>query len=762
VAKFTVDTKLFQELGELLVAKESTALVELIKNAYDADATIVKVHGRSLEDFRTGRIIVSDDGIGMSADEFERGFLRIAGRTKVLGDRRSPMFKRRFTGEKGVGRLAAHKLATRLEIQSNKAGPLRKGATVMPAPISALTATIDWRTIEEELETFDEIEDSDAVEFKTRQPRSNETSGTRLTLTPLRAKWGQRKKSEFLNHAVTLTPASVLFEKLPKDIVREPLLFDELPVRDQRSGDPGFHIEFSGDLATQDPLTPDVAAAANWIAEVSYNRSTGKLRLAVSPTRNTLRTQTTAGGFGFSRDLGPSKGPSFAARILQRSGSTWPSPVQGIRVFMEGFRVSPYGDARDDWLGLERDYKSRSGRRLGRLSNLRGVDLPSGLETEELVLQGNAAHMGAVFLQRESSPELSMLVNREGFLPGEGLDFIVEWVRVATDLIVRLGYASRTEAKQTRQNDRERQQHSAQASDVNESPAAFRVRESALSAAQQLEIIRSALRRNDFGAAAKAAEAAQPHFDDVRVLSEQFGSEAMMWRVLASLGTELAAFVHEINAIGRQVAGLASDLEEALQERLGQSARKLVQRSRKAALELAERIRRNATYLVDATSFQGRRRRSRQVLRERFEAVVPFFQTRLAYRKISLQNVIPHELRTPPMFPAELSGIFTNLLSNAVKFTNEAGHIQVRARETADNMIVTIENTGAAVDLRTAPRFFEAFQSTTEKPDAVLGQGMGMGLTITRAFVHEYGGDIRFVPPSRGFATAITFSIPMR
>ena len=73
-----------------------------------------------------------------------------------------------------------------------------------------------------------------------------------------------------------------------------------------------------------------------------------------------------------------------------------------------------------------------------------------------------------------------------------------------------------------------------------------------------------------------------------------------------------------------------------------------------------------------------------------------------------------------------------------------------------------MSNTGAAVDLSRARRFFEAFQSTTERPDAVLGQGMGMGLTITRAFVQEYGGEIEFVAPPDGFATAIQFKIPVR
>ncbi|UCI07213.1 ATP-binding protein [Mesorhizobium sp. B1-1-8] len=77
---FSVDTKLFRELGELLVGRESTALTELIKNAYDADATEVTILGRGIAEAGEGSIIVMDNGIGMSEAEFSRGFLRIAGR----------------------------------------------------------------------------------------------------------------------------------------------------------------------------------------------------------------------------------------------------------------------------------------------------------------------------------------------------------------------------------------------------------------------------------------------------------------------------------------------------------------------------------------------------------------------------------------------------------------------------------------------------------------------------------------------------------
>src|SRR5215204_699849 len=101
MAGFTVDTHLFRELGELLVGRDSTALIELIKNCYDADASRVTVVGENLSDADSGLIVVADNGNGMTSDEFTNGFLRIASRSKEGGDRRSPRLRRRFTGQKG-------------------------------------------------------------------------------------------------------------------------------------------------------------------------------------------------------------------------------------------------------------------------------------------------------------------------------------------------------------------------------------------------------------------------------------------------------------------------------------------------------------------------------------------------------------------------------------------------------------------------------------------------------------------------------------
>ena len=191
MANFTVDTHLFRELGELLVGRDSTALIELIKNAYGADATEVVVHGERLDSPNEGRILIADNGVGMSAEQFEKGFLRVASRLKEMGERQSTLFQRRYTGAKGIGRLAAHKLARRLEIDSVpqvlNSSPQRE----------ALYAVIDWDKIEQ-YETFDELGHTDAIRLETKKVAENVHSGTTLTLSQLRRTWSKTERARFL------------------------------------------------------------------------------------------------------------------------------------------------------------------------------------------------------------------------------------------------------------------------------------------------------------------------------------------------------------------------------------------------------------------------------------------------------------------------------------------------------------------------------------------------------------------------------------
>ena len=124
-----------------------------------------------------------------------------------------------------------------------------------------------------------------------------------------------------------------------------------------------------------------------------------------------------------------------------------------------------------------------------------------------------------------------------------------------------------------------------------------------------------------------------------------------------------------------------------------------------------------------------------------------------------LINDCVHSLRTPAMFRGDMLAIFTNLLTNALKAAGTDGVVRALT-ELDDDLHIRFENTGVEVDLADAERWFRPFESTTLEVEPVLGQGMGLGLTITRDLLSEIGATISFVKPRRGFATAIeiTFS----
>ena len=131
---FDVDAALLVELGERLVTRRSVALAELIKNAYDADATVVII---SFEDVRSsnGEIVVKDNGLGISFDALRDVWMRIA-TTDAAVNSKSKKYGRPKTGAKGVGRFACRRLAYRLSLESISNGP--HGS-------ERVAANFDWR-----------------------------------------------------------------------------------------------------------------------------------------------------------------------------------------------------------------------------------------------------------------------------------------------------------------------------------------------------------------------------------------------------------------------------------------------------------------------------------------------------------------------------------------------------------------------------------------------------------------------------------------
>ncbi|QNO26378.1 ATP-binding protein [Sphingopyxis sp. OPL5] len=761
MAKFAVDTKLFRELGELLVGRDSTAMVELVKNAYDADSRLVRVHGERLND-ADGVITIQDDGTGMTVQAFEKGFLTIAGRTKTEGQHKSPLFKRRFTGEKGVGRLAAHKLASDLHITSHH----WDGAPLDPVEglrsDQGVAAHIDWDEIEK-LETLDDIEGTNAVE--TKPLGAAKKAGTKLVLRRPRRSWGAREFDAFFRDVATLVPAEPIIETLPKSVVSSKLLFASPTIRDTSTGDPGFKIEYSGDFRDSASEVPAVSEAAYWVIEIDCDPARGNVKVAVEPTNAARRASKYENAEGWRGDYPIPKSDDavqFTARIFEKDGTPWTRAYAGIRVYLEGFRIPPYGDPNDDWLELDSEYRSRGKGEQGRLRRFTGWEVPEGDEGEGLTIKGNAHYFGAVFLTREGSSKLQMLVNREGFLPGPRWNFVSDVVRWAVGVQVRQRRMASADIVQHRKVDAKRRRAIVARADEGSAPVAFHARELHQQAVSIVREMKTLTAAGNSRAAAEQLDRLEEVVVEADQISSDDVSEAVMFRVLASVGLEQAAFIHEILGLGATAEVVADGLDRiARQVPIGPEKRALRALAGDAK-ELRERLKRNGIYLSEMTGVEGRKRRSRLKLRDRFEPVAAFYQASAERRGVVIVNDIPSSLVSPPIFPAEAAALFSNLLSNAVKFAGTPGSVRAVGRATDDEVIICFENTGIAVDAKSADRWFEPFRSTTSEVDANLGQGMGLGLTVSRSLMDEYGGVIQFVKPSAGFKTAIELRWPRR
>ena len=821
--EFTVDTGLFRQLGELLVGRDSTALVELIKNAYDADATTVVVRGESLGDPSRAVLTVADNGTGMTEAQFRRGFLRLAARGKATGERRSPLYQRRYTGEKGVGRLAAHKLAALLDVTTSAAvgrdgealtaqlrgdSPKAKAdemlAQIAIAGRRLVLAQIDWDLIE----AVDTLSDVVGGLLVASDDTDRETpTGTILTLSRLRHAWTASDVRDLVRQLHNFAPPPALVAALPRSVLKTSLLFSEPTVRDGDSLDPGLALELEGEFEEPEEYWGTVHKAAAWVLEIRAARG-ADVAFAITPTRVGQESNQFAKAVTATRPHPtPDSGPFFDARILLRPGQVptleagWTELNSGIRVYLEGFRVLPYGEPRNDWLSLDYEYTKRTGRfQLDPLLAGQGDSLDElralKARTVSLRLFSNRAFFGAVFLTEANTGGLRTLVNREGFVPDGVYNRLVDIVRIGLTLLHRTHAAAsyalsehekelaEEEARRPGEAGTENQQptdadpndvdsttsssaHAEYDADEDDEPSSDddlwmvlgsdgAPRGSAARLYLELAELRRVLGLPDRSTRTAVLSDIETAVISVEQAADSLIEDASLLRVLASVGAQLSAFTHEV----AQLVPAAVAAEAALAPLKDRRWPTEALPARRAVTDIRRALERQASYLVDVASTEGRRRRTRQRLAERVDVAFLGFQGSAAARGIELINRVPPDVRTPPIFRAELQAVLTNLLSNAIKAAGSLGRVEVTGEQLEAGVRLLVQNTGVVVQPQDAEGWFAPYVSTTTDLDPVLGQGMGLGLPITRDLVSEYGGTVRFTAASPEFATAVEVVIP--
>ena len=118
--KMTIDLNILNHLGINLYSNVPAVLSEVVANAWDADATEVKIFLQPSEE----KIIIEDDGHGMNLLDLNNKYLNIGYAKRENGEEVTPKYGRLVMGRKGIGKLSLFSIAKKIDVYSSKDGEL--------------------------------------------------------------------------------------------------------------------------------------------------------------------------------------------------------------------------------------------------------------------------------------------------------------------------------------------------------------------------------------------------------------------------------------------------------------------------------------------------------------------------------------------------------------------------------------------------------------------------------------------------------------
>ena len=204
---------------------------------------------------------------------------------------------------------------------------------------------------------------------------------------------------------------------------------------------------------------------------------------------------------------------------------------------------------------------------------------------------------------------------------------------------------------------------------------------------------------------------------------------------LASVGTLAAGVAHEINNPIAVILGFneilleqTADMPE-LHETL-----KIIEEEGLKCKKIVENL------LTFARSPE--RTETTTDLTEALNKMIVVVKNTLLTKKIRLESEIASDLPRVQGDPQELQQVFINLINNAIAAMKGGGILRLATRLSPDGqeVTVTVEDTGSGIPKKDQPRIFDPF-FTTKK----VGEGTGLGLSMTYGIIKKIGGDITFV-----------------
>lgn len=742
-AHFTVDSALLEELGERLVSRPEIALAELIKNSYDADASECKIK-LFVDD---NRLAITDNGLGMTEQRFCDRWMKIGTKNKA-DERVSALYRRRYSGSKGVGRFAARFLGTSLELKSVAFDPAVSKNTT-------LTASFDW-TKSTRAGSLEQFKITYFVEVTPNAP-----VGTELVISG-------GSQVELLRGSIKTVANSVFELTSPLGGLEKPAFFASQPTSSKEKGseDPGFSIIFEG--SDDEALSEHKA-----LEEQILSRYVARSRIEINDTVADVSVEFPGRGVVFQQSLElqdffptwaadspvfidiryfPRRAGFFSgAEVDGRQALRWLRDHGGVALIENKFRVVPYGQRNDDWLLLDADVVRNQRRWRSPLISSLFPMAPSALSVERdnamLYLPQNSQLVGAVYVAPKKSPgipahnQLVQAINREGYLENRAFQSVRDVARSAVELIAYFDHKFAREA--------EEQEFRLQVQEARGdlSSAIREISRSPVIAPEDKQRLVQQLR----GAQERVGDA-ERYQDQIRNSLEQMSLlgvlsgfltheyEKTLFRLDGALAT--------IRKISKQHPALKDDLVH-----LGKSRDMLV-----SYLDYARLF----------TTAVGDDNRQPFDAGSQIELVLKTLEDFQKKHKINVEINASSDLELVGIPLAAYSGIVMNLITNAFKALvarSDKGErtVSIAASLAGNRHVLAVSDTGIGIPAGLRSRIWDPLYSTTRSDNSSLGSGMGLGLTLVRRVVQNMNGRIEVMEkPLSGFSTTFRVELPIR
>lgn len=393
---FTVDAGLIQRLGYELVGRAETAVSELIKNSYDADATVVDV------DFinaftQGGSLIISDNGLGMTKQQLINGFMRISS-TDKLHNPTSIRFNRTKAGKKGIGRFAAQRLGERLIL-----------VTQTKESTNAIQIEIDW-------DKYSIDKDITTITFPIRNIPKEKVEGTTIKIHGLREKWTEASIKRIYRYVLDLFQPDYLSERSK---------VDKLAIQNEETFKVNFNLVSNEGKRSflNDQISVFDKSLAIFEGHVNKNHHgiitiksesldiDDTMEITYKNEENNYSALTDVyfkiHYFIYDRPMyygDRISGPEL--KKIQELSKT----ASGVRLYRNGFRVLPYGEPKDDWTNIDKRWSTESGKINIPLNNQNLFGFVEIIDPTGNIFEETASREGLI--ENDAFNQLSSFINK--------------------------------------------------------------------------------------------------------------------------------------------------------------------------------------------------------------------------------------------------------------------------------------------------------------------------------------------------------------